>query len=412
MELRLVDDAGDRLVGREVADELLRERPGLLLILFRDGALERALEQLFLARQLGGGEAETRDAVGLGEQRVEALFDAVFLDDRRERRRFACAHEQAVAGAGRDKRRVRLLGDLRVASRQHAVVQRLDDLLPVRADRRLIGRGRHVVHAHARRRHFLVGGDRVERARVIGHVVRRARPRIGRILDGREVLPHERLDRRLVEVADRNHGHQVRAVPVVVELLQQCGIELRDVVGVADRQPIRVARAGEQHRKLLVAHPRRGAAAAPPFFGDDLPLLVDDRRIEHHVVRPVLEDQHGLVHDVRPVGRNLELVDRLVEARERVDARAELHADRLHERDDLLARIVLRAVERHVLDEVREPALAVVLEHGSGVDDESQLRALFRLAIRLEVVAQAIRKPADGDLRIGRHRLIETDGLR
>ena len=100
------------------------------------------------------------------------------------------------------------------------------------------------------------------------------------------------------------------------------------------------------------------------------------------------------------VGRNLQLVDGLVEARVGVDVRAEAHADRLHERDDVLLREVARAVERHVLDEVREPALIVVFEDRAGVDDEPELGAALRLLVRADVVAQAVRQRADGDPRV------------
>ena len=43
---------------------------------------------------------------------------------------------------------------------------------------------------------------------------------------------------------------------------------------------------------------------------------------------------------------------------------------------------VLGAVERHVLDEVRQPALVVVFENRAGVDDQPQLGALLRLLVR------------------------------
>ena len=41
---------------------------------------------LLLAIQLGLREAELRDALGLGDQRVEPALDPVLLDHRRERR--------------------------------------------------------------------------------------------------------------------------------------------------------------------------------------------------------------------------------------------------------------------------------------------------------------------------------------
>ena len=60
---------------------------------------------------------------------------------------------------------------------------------------------------------------------------------------------------------------------------------------------------------------------------------------------------------------------------------------------------VQRAVEAHVLDEVREPTLIVILEHGARVDDESKLSTGLWLSVDADVVAQAIRERADGDER-------------
>ena len=68
---------------------------------------------------------------------------------------------------------------------------------------------------------------------------------------------------------------------------------------------------------------------------------------------------------------------------------------------------VPRALELHVLDEVRQPLLVVVFEHRAGLDDEPQLGAVRRLAVRADVVAQAVRQRADEHLRIDRHLLRE-----
>ena len=92
-------------------------------------------------------------------------------------------------------------------------------------------------------------------------------------------------------------------------------------------------------------------------------------------MREVLEDEERAIDDSRVVGRDLQLVDRFVETRVRVDVRAEAHAERLHERADGIAGKFRRAVERHVLDEVRHAALVFVLEHGTGFDREPQFGA-------------------------------------
>ena len=72
---------------------------------------------------------------------------------------------------------------------------------------------------------------------------------------------------------------------------------------------------------------------------------------------------------------------------------------------DARAGKMLRAFELHVLDEMRQPLLVVVFEHRSRFDDEPQLGAARRPAVRADVVAQAVRQRADGRFGIHRHQL-------
>ena len=129
-------------------------------------------------------------------------------------------------------------------------------------------------------------------------------------------------------------------------------------------------------------------------------------------MRPVLHDEHRPIDHGEAVGGNLQLVHRLVEARVRVHVRAEPHAERLDERDHVLPGKVLRAVEGHVLDEMRQAPLVVVLEHRPGVDDQSQLGAPARLPVRPHEILQPVGEPAFADLRIDRDDLGERVGRR
>ena len=93
-----------------------------------------------------------------------------------------------------------------------------------------------------------------------------------------------------------------------------------------------------------------------------------------------LSASNAAVQRARLVRRHVEHVHRFVEARIGVDVRAEPRADRL-EIADQLARLEMRAaVERHVLEHVREPALIVGLVDRAGLHRQAQQRAIFRLA--------------------------------
>ena len=217
----------------------------------------------------------------------------------------------------------------------------------------------------------------------------------------------EGLDCGLVEIADGDHGHQIGPVPVRVELPEPVGGGVLDDFGPADRQPFRVARALEQDGKLRILYSLVSAEPEPPFLEDDAPLLVDLHGIERHVLRPIFEDEQRSVDHGGVAGGNLQLVHGFVKAGMGVDVRAEAHAERLHEAADVLPRKVQCAVEGHVLDEVREPALVLILEHGAGIDDEPKLGTGLGLSVLADVIAEPVRERADRNQRIDRNGLAE-----
>ena len=408
----LVDDAGNRLVVNEVADVFVRERARVALLAFGHRAFQIQLRVQLLASDLGLREAEARDASDLGEERRQPALHAVGRHQRDERRHFGRADQQPAIRLRAQERRVRLTRDFTEARGEQRAEQPLDDRAAVVADGDEAARRHPHGNVDARARRLRIRDRRVDgaRARPIGDGEDRARLRIERRRNRGEVGSDQVLDHRLVDVADDDHTHQIRAIPILVELAQPIGIRIANDVRRADRQPVRIARPFQQQRELLVGDPLLGAEPLTPFLEDDAALLLDLRRVERDVVRPVLERQERAIDDRRILSRDLQLVDRLVEARVRVDVRAEAHAERLHEVDDVEPREVERAVERHVLDEVRETALVLFLEHRARVDDQPQLRARLRDLVGADVVAQAVRQPADRDLRIDGDDVLELRG--
>jgi hypothetical protein len=128
-------------------------------------------------------------------------------------------------------------------------------------------------------------------------------------------------------------------------------------------------------------------------------------------VRKVFEDGERPFNHRGIARGNLQLVDRFVEAGVRVDVCAEAHTQRLHEVRDVLLREMQRAVEGHVLDKVREPALILVFEHRPCFDDEPKLGARLRQLVLPDVIAQTVRQGAHRDQRVDRDNLGERGVL-
>ena len=249
-------------------------------------------------------------------------------------------------------------------------------------------------HRGAARGRFGIGGHRDQGG--VGHGGRRneAGPRIAPDRKRGEPGPDHGGDRVGVEIADGHDGHEVRTVPVAIEPGEGFVREGLERLLVTDRKPHRIARAGEQDRELLVEHPRFRAQAQAPFLHHHAPLPVDLLRLEGDPGGPVLENVQRPREHARRIGRDLELVDGLVERRARVEMRPEAHPQALDEIDQRLLREALRSVERHVLDEMRQAALVIVLEHRAGIDHEPELGAMLGIPIGAHVPGEAVVEPA------------------
>ena len=205
-----------------------------------------------------------------------------------------------------------------------------------------------------------------------------------------------------VDIADRDDRHAIGPIPRVVERTKPRGRRRPQDFRFADRQPLGVPRAVEHQRQLFVLDALPGAEPPAPFFDDDAALLVDLVGIERQAAGEVGQRGEPARHDLGVVGRQLEHVDGLVEARIGVDVRPEPRARRLEVRHELARLEVRAAVERHVLDQVREPLLIVRFVQRSGLDREPQRDALFRTGVAADEIREPVRQRAAADGRIER----------
>jgi hypothetical protein len=150
----------------------------------------------------------------------------------------------------------------------------------------------------------------------------------------------------------------------------------------------------EDDGELLVRHAHLRAASRAPLLDHHAALLADLGRVERQTVRPVLEDVERLVDDRRRIGGDLEHVHRLVERGVRVQVRPEPHPRPLEEVDQIGLREAARPVERHVLHEVRDAELAVVLEDRAGVDHQPELRPLLGKRVAAHEIPKPVRQTA------------------
>ena len=271
----------------------------------------------------------------------------------------------------------------------------------------MLSRGLSQKEIHRRLRILLVCFDRNERLVVVRNGRELALLWRGRHRNSGKALLDRGLHLLGIEVADRDHRHEVRPVPVVIELHGETFGKRLEVLSRADRNPFGVLGALQHHRELEVLHAGARVAAGAPFLDDDRAFFLHFGRVERRrTAGPVLHDVEPRVEEACRVGRHLEHVDRFVERRIRVEVRAESHPHALDEVDNVLLGEPLCAVEHHVLDEVGDAALRVGLENRSRVHDEPELGALLGLLVAPDDVTEAVRELAAHDVRIGRERRI------
>ncbi|MBA7662306.1 hypothetical protein ES703_70334 [subsurface metagenome] len=101
---------------------------------------------------------------------------------------------------------------------------------------------------------------------------------------------------------------------------------------------------------------------------------------------PILKDLERLFQNSPVLGGYLEQVNGLIESRIGIEFRAVPHADGLQVINNLLFFKILSAVKGHVLHEMGQSLLVIILQHRSGINHQSQLSPVFRLKISVNIV--------------------------
>jgi hypothetical protein len=193
---------------------------------------------------------------------------------------------------------------------------------------------------------------------MLGHIEGRPSSFWLRVHEGREVLPDHRRHGVAIDVADNHDGHQVGAVPVPVEpdeLFALCGLDHRRR---ANRRSIHVPRSLELHASQLLFGPLAGAQPPAPLGEDDWPLAIDPGRFEGGAAGSLRAPSCGVegarLSDGTAAYRFIEAVPALASRRCRPQ-----RAEEVGETDPGKR----RALELHVLDEVRQAELIFIFEH-------------------------------------------------
>ena len=183
-------------------------------------------------------------------------------------------------------------------------------------------------------------------------------------------------------------------------------LEALQSVEVADQVAVLVFRSLAECLQQLHRRTPRSAVARAQLLHDDSALGVDLLGLQCDEVRPVVQYEQGRVDDPLACGRHVgDVVDGVVPAGGRIEVVSELDAHGLQIFDHLLAGEVLRSVEGHVLEEVCQALLVVILLDGSHVVENVEIGLTLRLLVVPDVVGESVFEFSGAEILVCRNRL-------
>ena len=134
---------------------------------------------------------------------------------------------------------------------------------------------------------------------------------------------------------------------------------------------------------------------------DDTTLLLNLLLFQEQTVGPVPQNHEaGVDNRLARRGYITYIIDRLVDRSVGVQVVTKLHTDGLAPAQQFVALEVLRAVEGHVLEEVSQTALRVVLLNRAHLLGNVELGALFGPVVVTNVISQSVVKFTDAHVGV------------
>ena len=250
--------------------------------------------------------------------------------------------------------------------------------------------------------HLGVGEDTHDRLGVVGDTYHLLLRRIGRRSGD---VGHHALDLLLdgidVDVAHDNHRLIVGTVPLVIESLQVVVREVLQTVQITDQVTVLILRSAAHGLYHVDGRTPRGTVARTQLLHNDTALGVDLLGLQRNEVRPVVQHQQRRVYHALALNGHIgHVILRKVPRGEGVEVGAELDADLFEILRQRLVGEILSAVEGHVLEEVRQPLLRIVLLYGTHVMNDIKLGHALRFLVVADVIGQSVRQLTRTDLLV------------
>ena len=194
-----------------------------------------------------------------------------------------------------------------------------------------------------------------------------------------------------VHIAHDDDSLQVGTIPAAIVGAQVLVREIHHDVHRTDGHTVGIFTALIQNVESILLHAHHGRAAHAPLLVDNATLLVNFLAVERQVVAPVVQDKQARVH--RTLNLHVYIVHvihRLVKRSIGIQVLAKLHADTLQVLFQSVAREVCGTIEAHVLQEVSQTTLVLLLLHGTHLLRDVEVGPMLRPFIVTDVIRQPV----------------------
>ena len=363
------------------------------------------VEHVFLHTvELCLSETMLQRAENLGEDHLGGSLNLILLGNTAAYKGITLTtQESAVAGTCLQERSVSLFGQLVETFVEHAAHDVAEDRGTVVAHGALRSFLMFPEQHHAVACSLLVGGNSHKGFLIVGNAVN------GTLfgVDGSATLAEEGLHAAFhlihIKVTHNNHSLHVGTIPVLIKTDNVVAFKTHNHTLQANGKTLSVTRALQHGGPSLVAQTVGSTQVATPLLMNNATLCLNLFGLEKQTATPAIEDVETHLHHGGIVGGHVHIIHRLVEAGVRINATAKLNAVLLQGINHRVAGETLNAIESHVLAEVSQTTLRLILEDRAGIGHHAELDAVLRHLVGTDVVGQAVVQLANTHFLVDRH---------
>ena len=208
-----------------------------------------------------------------------------------------------------------------------------------------------------------------------------------------------------VHITDNDDGLVVRTIPFVVIIAQHLRITAIYDAHQSDGQTLAILRAGIQAGEEFLLDALHGTFTQLPFLMDDAALLLNLLAFQREAVRPVFQHEYAGVesgHALR--GHVADAIHGLVDGSVGIQVATEVNTNATGEVEQCRVGEMLRTVEGHVLQEVSQSALVLVLLNGTHALCDVEVGHVLGPVVLADIVGQTVVQLTDSHVFVNWNR--------